>query len=87
MSASRLTRARVDLRAGGDPQRAGESGGSLTVLGTQVGVAGAHRQTIGFAHGRQHLDPHREVEVAGHATDDRRLLSILLAEVGDLRLD
>ena len=47
----------------------------------------AHRQPVGLAHGRQHLDPHREVEVAGHAADHDRLLGVLLAEVGDVGAD
>ena len=55
--------------------------------GVEVGVARAHRQAVGLAHGRQHLDPQREVEVADHAPDHRRLLGVLLAEVGDVGAD
>ena len=55
--------------------------------GLQVGVARAHRQPVGLAHGRQPLDPDGDVEVADHAPDHRQLLGVLLAEVGDLGLD
>ena len=46
----------------------------LAVGRLQVGIAAAHRQAVGLAHGRDHLYPHREVEVADHAEDDDRLL-------------
>ena len=68
-------------------ERPREGGGALAGLGVEVGVARAHRQAVGLAHGRQHLDPHREVEVADHAPDHRRLLGVLLAEVGDVGAD
>ena len=61
--------------------------GALALARVEVGVARAHRQAVGLAHGRQHLDPHREVEVADHAPDHRRLLGVLLAEVGDVGAD
>ena len=78
------------LRAGaalGGAQRAREGDGALAGVGVEVGVARAHRQPVGLAHRRQHLDPHREVEVAGHPPDNGRLLGVLLAEVGDVGAD
>ena len=59
----------------------------LALRGVEIGVAGAHRQAVGLADDRQHLDPHREVEVADHAPDHGRLLGVLLAEVGDVGPD
>ena len=67
-------------------QRPRERDGALAVAGAQVGVSRAHRQPVRLAHGRQPLDPHRDVEVAHHAPDHRQLLGVLLAEVGDVGL-
>ena len=71
----------------GRPQGPRERDGPLAVLVAEVGVARAHRQAVGLAHGRHRPDPHREVEVAGHAPDHRDLLRVLLAEVGDVGLN
>ena len=68
-------------------ERARERRGALAVARVEVGVARAHRQAVGLADDRQHLDPHREVEVGDHAADHRRLLGVLLAEVGDVGAD
>src|SRR5204862_364506 len=71
----------------GEGESARERGGAAALLRLQVGVARAHRQTVGLTHRRQHLDPDREVEVASHAADYDRLLGVLLAEVGDVGAD
>ena len=73
------------LLGGGQGARDGDGAGA--VGGLEVDVAAAHRQAVLLAHGRHHLDPQREVEVAHHPLDHRRLLGVLLAEVGDVGAD
>ena len=67
-AASDSARARALDRA----QRPRERRRPLALRRVEVGVARAHRQPVGLAHDRQRLDPHRDVEVAGHAPDHRQ---------------
>ena len=53
----------------------------------KMGVAARHRQPVGLAHRRTRLDAHRHVQVLDQAADHDHLLSVLLAEVGDIGRD
>ena len=55
-------------------------------VGIETHVAARHREAVRLAHGRTDLDVHRDVEVAHEAADDQRLLRVLLAEEGVVRL-
>ena len=60
---------------------------AAAVVGGEVRVAARHREAVGLADERaaDHLD--RQVEVGGHAPDDRELLGVLAPEVGAARPD
>ena len=64
-----------------------EDGCGLALILVQVYVAAADGETVGFADGRDTDDFEVEVEVPGHAPDDDKLLGVLLAEIGAVRLD
>ena len=53
----------------------------------EVGVAARQRETVGLADERAPHDLDREVEIGGHAADDRELLRVLAAEVRAARTD
>jgi hypothetical protein len=53
----------------------------------EILIARAHRETVGLAHGRRADDRDAQAQVRDHATDDRQLLEILLAEDRDVRID
>ena len=57
-----------------------------TLVGAQMAVARAHREAVGFAHGRHADDGDRQIEVGDEPLDDRELLRVLLAEVRAVRL-
>ena len=68
------------LQAAVQRQRAG------AVVAGQPHVAAGQGEPVGLADGRADLDPHRDVEVAHDAADDRDLLGVLLAEERDVGL-
>src|SRR6266481_4587875 len=53
----------------------------------EICVARTHRQTIRFACDGADCDSHGHIKVTHHAFDDGTLGSVLLSEVGDIRLD
>ena len=59
---------------------------TAALFAAQAHVAARQRQPVGLADGGADLDPHRDVEVAHDAADDRDLLRVLLAEEGDVGL-
>src|SRR5215212_4670911 len=71
----------------GQAESARENEGLTALVGAQVNVAAAERQTVGLAHGRQADDLDGHIEVRNHAPNDAQLLGILLAEVADIGLD
>src|SRR5215218_796980 len=77
--------------AGGDGllggvERAPQRDGALALGGTEIGVAARHREAVRLADRRADLDAGRDVEVADDAAHDERLLGVLLAEEGNVRL-
>mmetsp|Transcript_13476 Transcript_13476/g.45630 ORF Transcript_13476/g.45630 Transcript_13476/m.45630 type:complete len:206 (-) Transcript_13476:339-956(-) len=56
-----------------------------SLLWSQVAVPRAHREAVGLPHRGHaaHVDAH--VELGDHAADDRELLPVLLAKVGNIR--
>ena len=72
------------LRGG---ERAEQDRRRLALFRAEIAVTAGHGQAVFFAHGGADDDLDREIEVAGHPSDDRRLLGILLPEVGLVRLD
>ena len=57
------------------------------MLGVQVDVTAADGEAVGLTDGGDADDFEGEVEVPGHASDDDKLLGVLLAEVGPIGLD
>ena len=67
-------------------QRLIEHDGNPPFIRTEQLVARAECEAIRLAHGRHGTDEHGQIQVRDHAPDDRKLLGVLLAEVGDIRL-
>src|SRR5450631_1420633 len=78
-----LSRAKFSL---GGEQTPTDDEGPLTLFLTQISVAAAHRESVGFTDGgnRDNLD--RKIGINCHATNNRTLLKILLPEKRDIRL-
>ena len=57
-----------------------QGGRPLTLLSSEVAVAGAAGETIGLAHGGAALDHHRHAQIVEHPAQDHQLLPVLLAE-------
>ena len=51
----------------------------------EIDVARAHRQAVGFAHGRCDFDAQVEVQIADQSANDGGLLVVLLAEDRQVR--
>src|SRR5207244_10499142 len=66
-------------------ERAREGERGLALRGRETGVSRRERQSGRVAHGREDADLELEVEIAHHPADDRRLLRVLLTEVGPVR--
>ena len=52
----------------------------------EIGIARAHRQAIRLTHDRTDHNLHRNIQIAHHAANDRRLGGIFLPEEGPVRL-
>ncbi|MBA7619808.1 hypothetical protein ES703_27149 [subsurface metagenome] len=59
-----------------------EDGGGLALLGIEVGIPTAHRQSVRLTHRRQGNHFHFQVQVGDHFLDNYCLLGVLLPEVG-----
>ena len=63
-------------------KRLRKGSGGLALLGGEVGVAGADGEAVFFPHGRDDANLELEIEVRDEPLDDRRLLCVLLPEIG-----
>jgi hypothetical protein len=63
-----LTRA---CSIGGGAERAGQNQGRAPVVGGEICVAAAHRETVGLADQRAADDLDRQIQIGRHTRDDR----------------
>ncbi len=64
-----------------------ETEGLLTLRAGEVAVSAAKGQTIGIADNRAYTNIQRQVQIPHHPAQNQRLLSVFLAEKGDIRPD
>ena len=67
---------------GGFGQRPLQGRRDPALFGAEIGIARRQRQTIRFALGGDTVNARGDVEIGGEPADDRKLLIVLLAEIG-----
>jgi len=61
--------------------------GVLTLRGSQSGIPGGEGQAVLFSNGGMTDDFDRDIQVADHSADERKLLEVLVSENSEVRLD